>query len=109
VPVVEVRFYFEDGSRYPHTFPPAVRILYWLLPLTQKQISNRLLLIDGGGYFGVAGGNWGRRLEAPQQHIQPLADPPSPDSTDPKISAFFNVTSTPLRSSTERALDLRTG
>jgi hypothetical protein len=29
-----------------------------------------------------------------QQHCQPLADPPSPDGTDPKVSAFSNVTST---------------
>jgi hypothetical protein len=28
-----------------------------------------------------------------QQHRQPLADLPFLDSTDPKISAFFNVTS----------------
>ena len=40
-----------------------------------------------GEFLEVAGGNWGRP-GAPQQHRQPLADPPSSDSTDPKISAF---------------------
>jgi hypothetical protein len=34
--------------------------------------------------------------------------PPSPDSTDPKISAFSNVTFTLSRSSTVRTLDRRT-
>jgi hypothetical protein len=55
------------------------------------------------GFLEVAGGNWGG-LGAIQQHRQPLADPPSPDNTDPKISAFFNATS--LRSSPVRTLDL---
>jgi hypothetical protein len=36
----------------------------------------------------MAGGKWGE-LRAPQQHRQPLADPLSPDSIDPKISAFY--------------------
>jgi len=80
-------------------------MLYWLLPSLRKQKSNRLLLKEGGGYFGVSGRNWlGGRLEAFQQHCQPLADPPSPDSTNPKISAFSNVTFTSLRSSTVRTL-----
>ena len=55
----------------------------------------------------MAGGNLGRP-EALLQHRQPLADPPSPDSTDPKISAFYNVTFTSSRSSTVRTLDRRT-
>ena len=38
----------------------------------------------------------------------PPADPPSSDSTDPKISAFSNVTFTTSRSSTVRTLDRRT-
>jgi hypothetical protein len=54
----------------------------------------------------LAGGNWGG-LGAPQQHHQPLADPPSPDSTDPKISAFYNVTFTSSISRTVRTLDRR--
>jgi len=45
---------------------------------------------------------------APQQHRQPLADPPSPNSTDTKISAFSNVTSISSKSSTVRTLDSRT-
>ena len=39
---------------------------------------------------------------------QPLADPPCPYSTDLKISAFYNVTFTSLRSSTVRTLYRRT-
>jgi len=60
-----------------------------------------------GGFLEVVGGNWGG-VGAPQQHRQPLADPPSLDSTDPKISAFHNVTFTSPRSSTVRTLDRRT-
>ena len=48
-----------------------------------------------------------RGMGVPQQHRQPLADPPSPDSTDPKISAFSNVTFT-WRLCTVRTLDRRT-
>ena len=56
----------------------------------------------------MAGSTWGG-LGAPQQQRQPLADPPSPDtSTDPKNSAFYNVTFTSSRSSTVRTLDRRT-
>jgi len=63
--------------------------------------------MKGDGFIGVAGGNWGR-LGAPQQNLQPLEDPPSPDSTDTKISAIFNKTFTSFRSWTVRTLDLRT-
>jgi len=63
--------------------------------------------MKGGGFLGVAGGNWGRP-GAPQQHRQPLADPSFADSTDPKISAIFNVTFTSSRSSVVRTLDRRT-
>jgi hypothetical protein len=49
-----------------------------------------------------------RRLGAPQKHRQPSADQSSPDSsTDPKTSAHF-VTSTSLRLSIVKTLDLRT-
>jgi len=54
----------------------------------------------------MAGGNWGRP-KVPQQHRQPLADPPFPNCIDPKISASANVTFTSLRSSTVRTLDHR--
>ena len=48
--------------------------------------------MEGGVYFGAAGGNWGRQPGAAQQHHQPSEpDPPSLDSTDPKVSAYFNV------------------
>ena len=57
-----------------------------------------------GAFLEVAVGDWWG-LGAPQQHRQPLADPPSPDSTDPKVSAFSNVTFT--SSSTVRTLDHR--
>ena len=61
-----------------------------------------------GGFFGVAGGNRGR-LRAPQQHYQLPAKPFSPFSTDPKISAYFNVRFTSSRSNTEDTPeDLRT-
>ena len=60
-----------------------------------------------GGFLGMAGGkNWGG-LGATQQHRQPLANSPSPDSTDPKISAFSHVTFTSSRSSTVRTFDRR--
>jgi len=57
---------------------------------------------------------WQQAIGGDQEHLssshrQPSADPPSPDSTDPKISAYYNVTSTSSsRPSTVRALDLRT-
>jgi hypothetical protein len=76
-----------------------------LLPSPRKQKSNRLAKKEGG-FLGVARGNWGR-LGAPQQHRQPLADPPSPDSTDPKISAYFNMTSTSSRLRTVWTLDIK--
>jgi hypothetical protein len=50
--------------------------------------------------------NYGGRQGALQQHRQLSADPPSPDSTDPKISAFSNVTFTSSKSCTVRTLDL---
>ena len=82
--------------------PPAIQKLYWLLLFAQ-----RILTMEGGGFFGVAGANWGR-LGAPQQRLPLSADRPSPDSTHPKCSAYFNVTSTSLRSSTVEHTDLRT-
>ena len=61
--------------------------------------------MKGGRFLGVAGGNWGRP-GAPLKHRQPPAtDTPSPNSTDPKISTFFNVTFISSRSSTVRTLD----
>ena len=64
--------------------PPAVRMLYWLLPPPWKQKSNRLARIKGVRFLGVAGGNsW--RPGALHQHRHPSpADPPSPDRTDSK-------------------------
>jgi len=77
-----------------------------LLPIfakTKKQQNS-----NEGWWVSRSGrGNWGRP-GATQQHRQPLADPPSPDSADPKISAFSNVTFTSLSSSTVRTLDRRT-
>jgi hypothetical protein len=49
--------------------PLAVQMLYWLVPSPQKSESNRLAM-KGGGFLGVARGNWGR-TGAPQQHRQP--------------------------------------
>ena len=77
------------------------------VPSPQKQKSYRLAM-KGGGFLGVAGCNCGRP-RALQQHRQPPpADPFSPDSIDPKISAFFNISFTSSRSSTVRTLDRRT-
>ena len=82
-------------------------MLYWLLPSPRRLKSNRLAMKEGG-FLGVAGDNWGR-MEALQQRRQPpVANPPSPDSIDTKISAFINVTFISSRSSTVRTLDRRT-
>jgi len=83
--------------------PLAVLMQCWLLPCLLDHISSKILV--GEGFFGVAGGDWGRQ-GVPQQHRQQPADPPSPDSTDPKVSAFFKVTSTSSRSSKVRTLYL---
>jgi len=74
---------FSDKNRFTSSRPDAV-------PSPRKPKSNRLLVaMKGGGFVEVAGGNWGR-LGALQQHRQPPpTDPLSPDSTDPKISAFW--------------------
>ena len=45
--------------------------------------------MKGDGFLEVAGGEWGRQPGAPPQQRQPLADLPSPDSINPKISVFF--------------------
>ena len=92
---------FSDKNRFTSSRPDAVLGA----PSLQKQKRNRLVM-KGGGFLGVAGGNQGTP-GAPQQHRQPLADPPSPDSIDPKILAFFNVTFTSSRSNTLRTLDRR--
>ena len=64
--------------------------------------------MKGRGLLRVVGGNWGRP-GTPQQHRQPLADPPSPDSTDPKIWLCSNVIFTSSRSNTTvRTLNHRT-
>ena len=47
-------------------------------------------------------------LQDYKQHRQPLAEPTTPDSIDPKTSANLGVTSTSSRSSTVRTPDLRT-
>ena len=81
---------YQSGSLHPASqtkigLPPAVRMLHWLLSSPQEQKSNRLLVMEGG--WVLRRGNWGG-LGAPQQHRQPLADPPH--SLNPKISAFYN-------------------
>ena len=52
---------------------------------------------------------WQQAIGGDQEHLssshrQPSADPPSPDSTDPKISAYYNVTST-IKTKYVRTLD----
>jgi len=64
--------------------------------------------MKGGGFLGVAGGSWGRLGALLQHRKPPPTDPPFPDSTNPKISAFFNVTFTLWRSNTLRTIDHRT-
>jgi len=71
---------------------------FWFLPSPWKLKSNRLAMKERGWVLKSGRG----------QHLQPLADPPSPDSTNPKISAFFNVTFTSSKLSTVRTLDCRT-
>jgi len=99
--------FHQSGSFHPASqtkigLPPAVR----MLPSPRKLKNNRLAMKEGG-FLEVAGGNRGG-LGASQQHRQPLADPPSPDSTDPKNSAFSNVTFTSSKLSTVRTLNRRT-
>jgi len=98
---------FHPASQTEIGSPLAVRMLYYWLLLSLRKLKSNRLAMKGGRFLGVAGGNWGG-LGAPQQHRQPLADPPSPDSIDPKISAFYTVTFTSSRSSTVRTLDRRT-
>ena len=50
----------SNGSSHPASqiktdLPPAAKILCWLLPSPQKHENDKLL--QGGGFFGVAGGN----------------------------------------------------
>ena len=92
---------FSDKDRFTSSRPDIVLVT----PTSAETRNNKLL--QGGGFFGVAGGNWGR-LGAPQQHRQPPPEPPTPDSIDPKTSANLGVTSTSLRSRTVRTQDLRT-
>jgi len=47
--------------------------------------------MKGGGFLGVARGNWGIPGALLQHRQPPPTDPPSPDSTDPKISAFSQL------------------
>jgi hypothetical protein len=52
---------YKSGSFHPISqtkidLPPAVRMLYWLLPFPRKQKSNRLAM-KGGGFLRLAGGN----------------------------------------------------
>jgi hypothetical protein len=55
--------------------------------------------MEGGGYFGVAEGKWGSNREhfySTASHQQ-IHLPQTASTEDPKISAYFNVTSTSLR------------
>jgi len=64
--------------------------------------SNRLA-VKGGGFLGVAGGNWGRPGAPPA-----IGRSTYPRQHRPKISAFFNMAFTSSKSSTVRTQDLRT-
>jgi hypothetical protein len=62
--------------------------------------------MKGGRFFEVAGG----KAEGDWKHLSSIAshqqmNPPSPDSTGPKISAYFNVNLVEIKCC-ERALDL---
>ena len=82
--------------RHPHFS----KMLYWMLPSPWKQKSNTHMM-EGGGLRSGRGemGETGSILTAP---------PASHQQIHPKISTFFNMTSTASRSSTVRTLDRRT-
>jgi hypothetical protein len=87
-------------------FTSAVQMMYWLL-LPQKKSYRQAM--QGGELLGVARGKgWGRMGELQRHRQPPPADAPSPDTTDPKISAFSNETFTSSSSSTVRTLERRT-
>jgi len=97
---------FSDNN----SLPPAVRMLYWLAAPIFTKTKKQQTSSEGGR---ILRSGKGRLRETFQEHFYSTAkplptDPPSPDSTDPKISAFSNVISTSSRSSTVRTLDCRT-
>jgi len=94
---------FSDKNRFASSRLDAVLVAPFSTKTKKQQTSN-----ERGWVLGVAGGNWGRPGALQQHRHPPPSDPPSPDSTDPKISAFSNVTFTSSRSSTVRTLDRRT-
>jgi hypothetical protein len=50
------KWLFPPPSQTKKGLPPAVRMLYWLLPSPQKHKSNRLAM-KGGGFLEVAVGS----------------------------------------------------
>ena len=47
---------FSDKNGFTFSRPDAVLVA----PISMNQKSNRLLVVEGGGYFGVVGGKRGR-------------------------------------------------
>jgi len=78
---------FSDKNRFASSRLDAVLVAPFSTKTKKQQTSN-----ERGWVLGVAGGNWGRPGALQQHRHPPPSDPPSPDSTDPKISAFSDVT-----------------
>jgi len=70
-----------------------VRLLRIYLATHLRKIKKQQTASKGGWIFWATGGKWGRP-GAPQ----PSAEPPTPYSANPKISAFFNLASASSRS-----------
>ena len=49
------KWLFHPAFQIKTDLPPAAQILCWLLQTLQRHENNKLL--QGGGFFGVAGGN----------------------------------------------------
>jgi hypothetical protein len=89
---------FEECLLQNHKFEaPTNKSLEWkkaqaMLFMTVLKVKKQQTSNEGGW---VLRRGRGRASEgASQQHRQPLADPPSPNSTNPKNSAFSNMTFT---------------
>ena len=93
---------FPNGSSHPASqiqtdLPPAAQIWCWLLPSLQKHKKQQTNV----GGWALRRGKGQLREAWPQQHRQPLVQPPTPDSTDLKTLTKLGVTSTSLRSSSQ--------
>jgi hypothetical protein len=81
-----IRGSFHPLPSWTKSEPAVLSMLFYFLPIRQKQRGYKLLM-EGMGYL-----EW--RLPLKETGSFSVADPPSPDSTNLKIFAFFNVTPT---------------